>query len=861
MSVWLSLKSLKRDSSELVILNDMQASTGFTVQAGMDWGSVLNPGIFSSSIDTEGGSKVGERLENRVIQFQVVCGTGDTLASVKTAWQSLEAMIVEVNKFKGLLRFRSSQYSYGVTFEVEHIDVSSLWSKPAELGGHIIPTLSLTCKPYALMDAMDIEDDFSADTFGTDGKYNNGGSDWTADAGALTNVTISSGVLAGSANLSTENRFIHTGTPYEVSDAEVVVSFNLGTTYTLSKVGAIVKRVDASNYLEVYVVEDTGAKVKIDKIVAGSRTNLYTSASMGFSLSASDDYTISAQIRRNTITATVWYTDTDKQLYQHVGSGAAQYSYNLSTSEMSIFGETIKGTQGISFTPRDTATIYYFKRNCYTTRSDNNGNWPSYTMIQDSIYGGVPALASIESTDVNAGSQMLIGWGDRPTPVNMIWNSGFNDGDNSLTEFGWRISSTTGFNAAATSISRQTNIGIALDGQYYGEVVTSATSGSGCHFPIFKKIQLNVTYTFSVYLRASSSTTSMVIKLGNSTSSATSSASALTSSWQLYTVSWTPTSISNEPIIASIQTNAATITTFNIDRAVVSENGYTLDTVPSDVSEDMYPGGATILDRIHSANMFVQSSGSATRASDSSLTNSMGTSVSATGVKLAIPLMLDQRPVNDAHALQVYGRVKLSSGTTTASLVPRIFTTDTNGYYSVEYGSSGANIINSKPSSSTAVVNVFLGTIIFPSSGEDVQRVLFQVQTNYTGTVPVLDYFVLIPSNQVAHTMIGLTGSESSLVEFNQGYNPTTYEYDGSVSRTHYKNVNNFMRNKTRIGGVMLGGQPRLTPGKSAQFFIMPSNVSVNHNTPAVNDNGVSGGYHDATIRIRVQPRVLMVGD
>lgn len=857
MGVYLSLTSNKRDSEPLKIMDDLSSSTGLLVESGVDWGSVLNPGIYASSIDTEGASKVGARLEPRTITLPILCGTGDTLQSVQDAWSALEAMIYEVNEYKGVLRFRSHKLTYAVSFEVEHIDIANPWSKSAELGGYRRPVLTLTCRPFALMDAMDIVDEFTDDTFGTDGKYNNAGSDWTADAGALTNVSVTGGVLDAAANLSTENRFIHTGTPYTVSDCETIISFTPGGTTSSFKAGCIIKRIDANNYLEAYI-DDNGvnSRIRIDKIVAGVRTNL-SSTNLTARISSSVRVWIAGRVERNVVWAHVFTATNFKNGYKPVSASDNDVSVTLSTSEADTFGQTIQGRQGIVFTPQHTdAKIHDYQTFCYTYRANANRYHPDHNVIQDGIPGKAPALLDIEVSDQSSGSQCLVAWGKRPEAVNWCWNPGFDsDGSN-----GWSVSAATGFNSAGTSITATSSTD-ALDGANVGVLVTTATSGSGCNFAIFRNLRKGVTYTANVCMRAPSSTTSMTIKFGSDGGSATSSASALTTSWQVYTVSYTPTSESSSVAYLSIQTNAATVTTAHIDRVLISEDDYVPSAEAPENAIDTYPGGFTQLERIHAGNMYAKT-GSYTLSTDTSAFFDKVVTPGASGLVLQVPMIFDNQnsDESDTVTLKVYARIKLSSGTTTAALIPRIVTTATDEFYSLEYSTTGVSVIGSKPSSSTVSVNVFAGTISFPASAKNRQLAYFSCQLDYTGTAPELEHFVFIPANRHASTIHKLSGAAADLPEFCQFGNATSYRSDGSTWREHYYLTGGFMRSVVRIGAGLLGSMPRLDAGSQAQVYVMPSNFSVSHSTPASSDGATSEG-HLVTIRHKIRPRVLMVGE
>ena len=83
-------------------------------------------------------------------------------------------------------------------------------------------------------------DDFSTNTI----------ANYTADAGATSNVQVSGGVLDAAANFGTANRLIlTTGTFTDFGDRVETVKVNVGGTLSGFVGGVVVKRVDANNWV------------------------------------------------------------------------------------------------------------------------------------------------------------------------------------------------------------------------------------------------------------------------------------------------------------------------------------------------------------------------------------------------------------------------------------------------------------------------------------------------------------------------------------------------------------------------------------------------------------------------------------
>ena len=502
MGYWLSLKSSRTSVDELVLINDWSA-TGYIRESGGDWGFVDNQGIFSGSIDTDGSSKVGERVENRTLTFPILID-GTTPATVQTRWDALADMVSELRNYKGKVRFRPSTATYGVDFEIEHARLENdYWPKLAELGAARRLNLVLTVRPYALMDAMDIEDDFATDSLGTGGRYNNGGADWARDAGAAGDLVITGGVLDAAANLSTEQRLYHTGAPHTYGDVQVTARYVPGATISSFKGGVIVKRVDASNYVEVYV-DDTGAasRLRIDKVIAGSRTNM-ASTNLASRIADNAAFWVAGRVEHNQVFAEHWTAGN----YPQAGyTPTTSTSDTFDTTEAALFGLTVTTTRpGLVFTPQHTSAKcenWRVQAFCY-----KHGNFPQRIDLNGEIPGNTDALVDFtwgQLTGVD--TYMMLGW--LPTPDATSLLAGVTaDSETSR----WSQSAVAGVIGAGTSAS-----GAVTDGYWGGEhlqIVTPATSDTGAARPIYRRFTKGVTYTFTAYLKSAANTTLTRLKL------------------------------------------------------------------------------------------------------------------------------------------------------------------------------------------------------------------------------------------------------------------------------------------------------------------------------------------------------------
>lgn len=203
-----------------------------------------------------------------------------------------------------------------------------------------IITVEFTCYPYGRATPLaTITDAFAANSI----------ADYTFDAGAAGNVSITGGVMDSAANLTTENRLLHTASPYAVANARVTAKHTLGTTLTSYKAGVILKRVDASNYLEVYV-DDTGAasRLRIDRVIAGARTNLVSTALTRMTVSTA--YWVRGRIEGNVVVGEHWTSAPTV-----TGTATSSNTATLAGGDATALGTGITGRCGLVWIPQQTA--------------------------------------------------------------------------------------------------------------------------------------------------------------------------------------------------------------------------------------------------------------------------------------------------------------------------------------------------------------------------------------------------------------------------------------------------------------------------------------------------------------------------
>lgn len=825
MAIWLSLKSNKRSASELTIFNGT-TSTGYLATSGGDWGMIDNSALWSSSIDTDGAVRVDENLGNRTITLPILVHGEETAATISTYWKTLADTITEIREYKGMVRFRPTNATYGVTFEIEHIRLEGNYhTKTAELGGWRQAVLVITCKPYALMDAMDIEDDFDTNTIGTAGKYNNGGSDWTADAGALTNCTITGGVLDASANLSTANRFIHTGTPHSYGDCEALALFYCGTSTTNFKGGVIVKRIDASNYLEAYI-DDTGAasRIRIDKVVAGVTTNL-SSTNLGTRIASNKPIWISLRINANNLYANYWTT-------HEISAPTNSVSVTLTTAEAAVFGRTITGRCGISFTPIETsAKCSNVKIRAYSY-AQSTDQYPSVIDMCGSVPGNAPALASVSFQERTTSSTIygIIGWCPTATGANLVpqLSSGTN----------WTGSAVAGITSGSSTIADSTSE--YRSGINSISVITPATSTAGASYEIRGLFQKGVTYTFSCYMK-SAGTTSILLKLGVSGDLASGSASNLTSSWQLYTVSWTPASTSYVMYAAS-SIQAATATTFYMADISVTKWGETARTYEA---TDNY---VACFEQTNSplsiapAHNFANSTYTRTAAGTYGKIITPGSS----GQQITCAQIQTNLVPRDTKFIAVWAKIRHYSATTGLSIRGETSNAVGSIVYSQEYGTSYKSI-TATTSAGGSFRPYFVGT--FAVNNDDNFNAIY-IRLTYGGTAPDIDCIIVAPADSYACTMGGVASSSIVALTTSSGIK-TKIKSDLSVSQYFAVTGDREYRSTP-----VLGSQIKLDPGNNS-ILVFPTKTPVNH---VDSDTSDAGTVFNADVHVSVQPRLLMVG-
>lgn len=339
-----------------VTLVDGGTDTGYRLIA-QDWGNAVWETSWSGPRGTQGARAAGGTPLNRpvVMGLRVNAATQDALqAALSVLYETFNE---DMRRYGGTLTWRAQGQTYR-----QHFDVLSGSAQIREYGrafsfGYWVDVLvELVCAPYLLGDPMDVDDDFSEDRL----------SEYTFDAGAVGNVAVASGQLDAVANLTSENRLVHSEYGYTYGDHQATVKFTPGATITSFKAGVPLKRVDALDYIEVYVDDNgTNSRLRIDVVTAGSRVNR-ASTNLAARVSNGTAGWVRGRVEGNVLIAE-YFTSAPTPM----GTPTLTNTYTLAGAEITAFGLAVEGRAGISWTPQHTdaklddfqlwAFVYYSK--------------------------------------------------------------------------------------------------------------------------------------------------------------------------------------------------------------------------------------------------------------------------------------------------------------------------------------------------------------------------------------------------------------------------------------------------------------------------------------------------------------------
>lgn len=777
-----------------------------------DWGNSAWDVQYSGPRGSLGAVPVSSVPQNRTVGLTVRLLPASFDAA--TGHQRDVDMIVDLmRRYGGTITRRHANQTYR-----QHLTVfagaatTGAWTNRAEFAGRFDGTLGFVCAPYAEGDSMEVVDLFATDT----------SADYTFDDGASSDVTIGSGAVAP-VSTTTPVAAVHTGVGYLYGDHGADIIVTPGSTVTDFVGGVILKRTSADNYLRAYADQATST-VRLDKVVAGTPTNLASTAFSFSAVTANEAICVRAWIEGNRVRVAMAggagspHPREPNRFYST--SNHDTIDHTLSTTNAALFGEGVTGQAGWLWTPRHAdARIGYFRVRPYVYASSPAS--PSLLRLNGSIPGNAPAKCEAETTvTTTAVAFGMYAWGRRTLPRNIASQGDFIQW---MPNVGrpWSVSAVSGVLANAGS-------SLSSGGGYRSgsalAVVCPATANSGATHTLTSRFRRGVTYTATLWVRSSSATTNFRIRLGVSGDISSSTAVALSSTvWAQHTVQWTPTSdVDQAYLVAEI--TAATATTFYVSEAMVYE------TAPTVASQLYGAGGFPPLAILDAGEAHIDTNASAgwtyttglgsTYRNGTALRIATGSVTSAACAWRVDPNLMDPDDHTDSIDVEVWARV-VTPGTLGTS--PRIVAysgeNPNNGgstTYTREYGSTGVTLTTSR----TAFMRLGTLTLDRPIGGKQ-QWVGIRAAMSTAGSGNLdIDYAVIVPARQRALSPTGK--SETGYPKFN----PVTVGTNGNV-RT-LPDLLNHVLSDVRVTSY------RSSPGLGgAQLEIGPGDVDVlvNHRT------------------------------
>jgi hypothetical protein len=393
--ILLKTSSRKPGASEITLI-DGATVTGYTLLTEPDWGNVVWEVAYGGRRGTQGSQPVAALPENRLVTFSLrIAGSSkdDLLAKLST----IQTWADQCLRYGGRLLWRSKNQTYRQWFEIlAGFAAVTPWPRRAEHSNFLDITINLVCAPFLLGDPLDVTDDFSSNRL----------SEYTVDAGALGNVAVTGGELDAVANFSTENRVVHTEYGYVYGDHQATIKATPGATITSFKAGVLLKRLDAQNYLEVYVDDNgTNSRLRLDKVVAGVRTNL-SSTTLGARVVNGQALWVRGRIEGSVVY--LEYFNLASFGPAPLNAPTTSASHTLAGGDATTFGSIARGKAGFSWTPQDTAAkLDDFVVDAFWRRNVTLPNRISYV---GEIPGDAPSLGEISVTCADAAAWALLAW-------------------------------------------------------------------------------------------------------------------------------------------------------------------------------------------------------------------------------------------------------------------------------------------------------------------------------------------------------------------------------------------------------------------------------------------------------------------
>ena len=535
--------------------------------AALDWPGATREVTFSGPRGTLGERPVSSRVGNGQLRLGLRLLPGG-MDDASARLSDLAHIVDLMGRMGGQVTVRRT----GQTFR-QHFQVMAgtgvqfaAWDPQSEIDGRQQVALALTCSPYILWDPMEIEDGFDTATAPGDYMY---------DQGTAGDVMQAQGQLAPASAGVSVRALPASGHVY--GDVRVGVTLVPGGVLSGFKAGVILKRITATTYLEAYIDDDgTVSRVRLDKVVAGARTNL-SSTNLPARLTAGTPTRLFAALMGGTVYIAWAARGT---VPDSIASTDGTTTVTLTTGDASVLGGMVQGSAGWVWTPKATAaTLDDFTIHPFAVLTDGAPVWE--VTPNGVIPGDAPALVRVEVSATLPGAAhpgwALLAVTPRPSVTNLVPNGLFEMAQTG-TPTPWGVTAVSGVTGAATSIAYDTTA--PRWGTASGRVTCPATANTGawCLVRAPGGFQQGRTYTLWAWVKSTTATPAR-LRLGVSGDIASSVATALPSGWTEWTVQWTPTgTVPHAYVAAEITTAAAT--TFNLDGVVLVE-GTTKPAAPS----------------------------------------------------------------------------------------------------------------------------------------------------------------------------------------------------------------------------------------------------------------------------------------
>lgn len=851
-------------ASDGVVVVNAAETTGFGILtpgwAENLFGTPTLEASFITSVDTSPAkSTVIEQPREFPMTLRV---TGTSRQDMFDKLEAINREIGLVNLDGGKMRYRGKG-TYGVTMIVEHIDIVKNWSHEGEATS-LTQTIELafTCQPYANMDPLDVMDTFDTDTLGTGGKYRDEGADWTVVTGGtgLAIDTTRRG-LGKTSNLTTESLIVHTGTPHTFVDAMVRARFRFGAQVSGNKGGVVLKYIDANNYLEFYI-DDTGAggRMRLDKVVAGVRTNLVSTALAGRP-NVQEDY----DVRAYTCGNVVYYTASLLAGALHPLEIVSVSRHVLSSTDGPLFGHRVEGRGGIVLNPGNAGT---FVRGFLIYPHTMPSNYASQRGTTWRTHGAVPGDAPADCSflygpESSSGNYVRFAWQPLPDRPNLV------DGHYAVN---WKTGILTGIvAAAATGTGSSTTVGGYNDPKST-QVTTPATTDAGVWKHMVGPFLPGKTYRAKVWVQAPASVTGVRIKLGNDSELATGSTVALTTGWQELTVDWTPANFQLVDAVVAVTQATATASTWNMSEPKVYEVTGGQPTVNKlayrqppwgNFSVGRYVGATSALaaDITGTGSHINAVRGSWSNGPSLNInTNNFADSLASSDPTFEIPVVpgaINGASPGDVIPVTLWLMYHTEDTRASVTFVAASYVNPTTPRYTQEFGSAGVTIAGPTVGAYPMTRTTMIGTVMLQVPEDPDGIVYVGVAASSTDVAAgqlSLEELHMIPADRAMFMPWGAdTANVAKPTGTVRGFNSDGV---GFVANQTYQD------DKPLVPEVgVFGARFELPPGEEFEWLFWPGGYIPNAPTASSSTDNTRRAGYSATMHVAVQPRCVIGGN